>query len=217
MIELKNVSFSFEDGVLFQDVSFRVEDGQFVGVIGANGAGKTTLIRLILGLIKPSKGEVINTEKKIAYVSQTTSLNDSSFPATVEEIVSLGLVGAKPSLFHWKEEKERVKVALEKMDILPLRKKVVSELSGGQLQRVKIAKALVGDPSLIVLDEPDAGMDHDSHEKLVEGLLSLHTDHGIAVLFISHHLHDLESADQILLVKDGSVTRYQGGDHHVEL
>ena len=177
MIELKNVSFSFEDGVLFQDVSFRVEDGQFVGVIGANGAGKTTLIRLILGLIKPSKGEVVNTEKKIAYVSQTTSLNDSSFPATVEEIVSLGLVGAKPSLFHWKEEKERVKAALEKMDILLLRKKVVSELSGGQLQRVKIAKALVGDPSLIVLDEPDAGMDHDSHEKLVDGLLSLHKDH----------------------------------------
>ena len=217
MIELKNVSFSFEDGVLFQDVSFRVEDGQFVGIIGANGAGKTTLIRLILGLIKPSKGEVVNTEKKIAYVSQTTSLNDSSFPATVEEIVSLGLVGAKPSLFHWKEEKERVNAALEKMDILPLRKRVVSELSGGQLQRVKIAKALVGDPSLIVLDEPDAGMDHDSHEKLVEGLLSLHKDHGISVLFISHHLHDLESADQILLVKDGSVTPYQGGDHHVEL
>ena len=67
------------------------------------------------------------------------------------------------------------------------------------------------------LRDGDAGMDHDSHEKLVEGLLSLHKDHGIAVLFISHHLHDLESADQILLVKDGSVTPYQGGDHHVEL
>lgn len=215
MISFEHVSFSFADELIFHDLNLTIPHASFTGIVGANGAGKTTLIRLLLGLLKPSEGKIVNDEKKIAYVSQTTSLSDSSFPATVEEVVRLGLVGKKPQLFLSHEDKQKLNDVLAEFGLTALRKSLVNELSGGQLQRVKIAKAVIGSPSMIVLDEPDAGMDHESHDKLIELIVALHEKRGAGVIFISHHLHDLERADMVYEVRDRGVFPYseKEGEH----
>ena len=220
MIELKNVSFSFPDAEILDDVSFTLNDGEFIGVLGPNGGGKTTFLRLILGLLKPQKGEVIVTDKKIAYISQTTAMSDNNFPATVKEVVQLGLVKNKPILLSGNKNKEKVDAILKELNLYDIRNKLVSELSGGQFQRVKLAKALINDPTLLILDEPDAGMDEESHDNLIHLINELH-EKKINILFVSHHPHDLENTDKIYFIEDGKILTYEHelerGHHHVAL
>ena len=172
------------------------------------------MIRLLLSLLKPTAGKITSEEKSISYVSQTTSLSDSSFPCTVEEVVESGLTKIKPGLFQIKERKQKAEQVLKEFDLYDIRKKLVSEISGGQQQRVKIAKAVISSPSLIVLDEPDAGMDHESHDKLIELLENEHKQNGKGIVFISHHLHDLANADAIYQVRGGTVKLFEGEDEH---
>ncbi len=219
MITFEHVYFSYSDVKVLNDVSFDRKEGDFVGILGPNGGGKSTFLKLCLGLLKPVSGKVTLEAKKVSYIAQTTSLSDSSFPATVEEIVSLGLVGSLPS-FRFKERKEKVEKILEEFNLIPLKKRRINELSGGQQQRVKIAKALVKDPDLIVLDEPDAGRDDRSHESLIEAIDKLH-EKKKSILFVSHHPEDLKMADRIYFIEQGKRMPYQDelkrGHHHVDL
>ena len=155
MIEFKDVTFSFPDTEILEDVSFTLNDGEFIGILGPNGGGKTTFLRLILGLLKPQKGTIKVTDKNISYISQTTAMSDNNFPATVKEIVKLGLVRNKPTLFSIKKDNDKVNAILKELNLYDIRNKLVSELSGGQFQRVKLAKALINEPTLLILDEPD--------------------------------------------------------------
>lgn len=218
MIKFENVSFSFPDTPVLQNINFEMKDGAFVGILGPNGGGKSTFLRLCLSLLKPTTGTITVKEKRISYVAQTTSISDSSFPATVYETVSLGLVGLKG--LKGAERKRRVNEILEKFSLTPLSSRLINELSGGQAQKVKIAKALIGEPSLLVLDEPDAGMDEEAHEFLVETVEEIHSS-GVSVLFVSHHPHDLEKAEEIYFIEDGSILSYEEekerGHHHVDL
>ncbi|MBP5694484.1 MAG: ATP-binding cassette domain-containing protein [Bacilli bacterium] len=221
MIKLDNVSFSFSASEeILDDVSFEMKDGEFVGILGPNGGGKSTFLRVVLGLLKPQKGSIEINERKIAYVSQTTSLNDSSFPATVKEIVGLGLVGNKPTFMVSRKNKEKIDIILKEFGLFDIRNKLISELSGGQLQKVKIAKALISNPSLVVLDEPDAGIDESGHEMLVDTINDLH-EKGVSILFVSHHKDDLENADHIYFIEDGKILPLEEelnrGHHHVNL
>ncbi len=219
MIEFEHVSFSYEDGDILKDVSFHLDDGRFVGILGPNGGGKSTFLRLCLGLLKPKGGTIQRKERKISYIAQTTSLGDSSFPATVEEIISLGLAG-KGIDFHFRRRKEKVEEMMELFHLTPLRRRLVNELSGGQQQKVKIAKALISEPSLLVLDEPDAGMDENAHHELVDIINRLH-EKKTGILFVSHHPHDLEKADFIYFIEGGKILTYEQelerGHHHVDL
>ena len=220
MIELKNVSFSFPDAEVLEDVSFTLNDGEYIGILGPNGGGKSTFLRLILGLLKPQSGTVKVTDTNISYISQTTNMNDSSFPATVKEIVSLGLVKNKPTLFDYAKNNKKVEAILKELNLYDLRNKLITELSGGQFQRVKIAKALVNDPTLLILDEPDAGMDEESHHQLIHIINHLH-EKKINILFVSHHPHDLEEADKIFFIEEGKILPYEEelerGHHHAVL
>jgi zinc transport system ATP-binding protein len=219
VIEFKNVSFSYEDSPTLHNVDFKMEDGQFIGILGPNGGGKSTFLKLTLGLLSPASGTLTVTDKKIAYLSQTTSTSDRDFQCTVEELVSLGAISGK-KLFLDKKDKAKVKKTLEDFGLYPLRKRLINELSGGQLQRVRVAKALVGDPSLLVFDEPDAGMDEENHHNLIHLIEDLH-EQGKSILFVSHHPHDLEKADAIYFIEDGKILTYQEelerGHHHVSL
>ena len=219
MIEFKNVSFAYDEVEFLHDISFAMEDGSFIGILGPNGGGKSTFLKLCLGLLKPGKGTVEVKEQHIAYIPQTTSIEDRSFPCAVEEAVSLGLIHGK-KFFLTKQDKARVKAILEEFHLDTLRNRLLAELSGGQMQRVKIAKALVGEPSLLILDEPDAGMDEESHHHLLEALKRLRANH-TGILFVSHHPHDLEGADAIYFIEDGHLLTYQEelerGHHHVSL
>ena len=220
MIEFKDVTFSFPDAEILEDVSFTLNDGEFIGILGPNGGGKTTFLRLILGLLKPQKGTITVTDKNISYISQTTAMSDNNFPATVKEVVKLGLVRNKPTLFSIKKDNEKVNAILKELNLYEIRNKLVSELSGGQFQRVKLAKALINEPTLLILDEPDAGMDEESHDNLVHIINELH-EKKINILFVSHHPHDLENADKIYFIEDGKMLTYEHelerGHHHATL
>ena len=217
MIEFKDVSFSYPETPVLHHVDFKMEDGEFIGILGPNGGGKSTFLKLALSLIKPTLGEIHVKEKRISYISQVTSISDASFPATVKEVVSFGLVGVKLSR---KESKQRIQDTLDKLHLTDLQNKLVNELSGGQMQRVKIAKAIVNHPSLLVLDEPDAGMDEESHHALIHLIEDLHEEH-VSILFVSHHPHDLEHADKIFFIEDGEMLTYESelerGHHHASL
>ena len=219
MIRFENVSFSYENTEVLNNVSYTLEDGKFGGILGPNGGGKSTFLRLALGLLKPTSGSVTVTDEKIGYLSQNTGLDDRAFPCTVEELVALGL-SDKKKLFFTRKDREKVRKILLEFDLYPLRKRLLSELSGGQLQRARLAKALIAEPTLLVFDEPDAGMDEENHHHLIHVIEHLH-EQGKTVLFVSHHPHDLERADQIHFIEDGSILTYEAelerGHHHVSI
>lgn len=219
MIQFEHVFFSYSENEVLQDVSFQLQDGDYIGILGPNGGGKSTFLKLCLGLLRPNSGKITRTDKRVSYIAQTTSISDSSFPATVEEVVSLGLVNKK-TFFLTKEDKKKVSDMLERLHLTSLRKRLVNELSGGQLQRVKVAKALISSPTLIVLDEPDAGMDEASHHILVEDIEKLHEEK-TSILFVSHHPEDLKNADSVYFIENGNLCTYEKellrGHHHVNL
>lgn len=219
MIRFENVSFSYHDADVLKNVSYVLEDGKFGGILGPNGGGKSTFLRLALGLLKPTGGKVTVTDSKIGYLSQNTGVDDRAFPCSVEELVSLGLSDGK-KLFLSREDRELVRKTLVEFDLYPLRKRLISDLSGGQLQRARLAKALIGNPTLLVFDEPDAGMDEENHHHLIHAIEKLHEE-GKTILFVSHHPHDLEDADQIHFIEDGDILTYEAelerGHHHVSI
>ncbi len=194
VIEAKKLSYKNA----IKDVSFGVKRGDYVAIIGPNGGGKSTLVRLLIGLIKPSDGEInlfgkkqkeFKEYMKIGYVAQRASQIDRNFPITVHETVSLGLA-YKSSLFNkvTKDEKEHVKLLMQKMGVWELKDRHISQLSGGQVQRVMIARALVGHPQILILDEPNTGVDTASQKAFYELLRKLNQDENITILFVTHDL-----------------------------
>ena len=193
VIEIKNLNFK----TIIQDVSLEIRRGDYAAIIGPNGGGKSTLVKLILGLI-PHDGGVIklfgqtpslSSLKKIGYVSQGISKLDENFPISVKEVVKLGLIANK-SLFSsiTRKDLETIDRVLTKMNIMDLKDAKISELSGGQRQRVMIAKALVNNPQILILDEPNTGVDKQSQINFYALLKDLNTKENITILFITHDL-----------------------------
>jgi zinc transport system ATP-binding protein len=162
IIEIKNITFGYEDHPVIEDVSMAIEESDFILVIGPNGGGKTTLLKIIMGIIKPWSGTVYfpkDLSGRIGYVPQFLNFN-KDFPITVYETVLMGLLNGKNYLKKYtKEDREKTEAILEKVDLYSKREVRVNNLSGGQLQRVLIARALVPDPLVLLLDEPTASID----------------------------------------------------------
>ncbi|HHX14581.1 MAG TPA: ABC transporter ATP-binding protein [Fibrobacter sp.] len=184
-IEIKDLSFSYENTPVLEKVSFSVEEGDFLGIIGPNGGGKTTLMKLMLGLLKPSSGCVRLFGKKppfhkvkVGYVPQNTNQN-IEFPITVEECVCLGLVGEP-------KNKEAVLHALERVKMIDYRSRRLGELSGGERQRVLVARALVSSPQILFLDEPSSNVDSAGQESLFQLFYSL--NQSMTLVVVSHDL-----------------------------
>lgn len=196
IFDVKNLCFSVLGQNILENTTFHIFQGEYVAIIGPNGGGKTTLIRLLLGLEKPTSGTIKMFGKdqkkfkewyKIGYVPQRASLVDQNFPATVEDIVKMGRV-AKRKLFS-KASGEDAKIvtdAMEKMGITHLKDKMVGTLSGGQRQRVMIARALASSPEILILDEPNTGVDLKSQQYFYALLKKLNKEDGITILFITH-------------------------------
>jgi len=196
IIETKNLSDSYGQTEALTNVSFTVEKGDFVGLAGPNGAGKTTLIKTILGLLPTSKGEIklfgktkekFNDWGKIGYLPQKLSTINTLFPATVDEVVTLGLLSQKkiPRIINANDQK-RASETLRELGIFDLKKRMLSELSGGQQQKVLLARALVSNPEILIFDEPSTALDPESRESFFQLIQKLNKKNGTAVILITH-------------------------------
>ena len=196
-IELDNVSFSYEnDTPVLENLSFVVRRGEYLGIIGPNGGGKTTLNKIILGLLHPTNGTVrlfgqdhhdFKEKFRIGYVPQRVTQTDKDFPATVFEVVKTGRI-ARLGFFErfTKKDIEAVEQAMELSGISRYRDTLIGNLSGGERQRVFIARALAGEPDVLILDEPTVGVDIGAQKTFYDFLASLNRDQNLTIIFISH-------------------------------
>jgi zinc transport system ATP-binding protein len=198
LIQVNNVSFIYNHELVLDDVSFKVNKGTYLGLIGPNGSGKTTLLKIILGLLKPKTGSIqlfdqdihnFTDWSKIGYVPQRASMANVTFPLTAEEVVSLGLLNNSRWIdFMSSQDKKAITQALDAVDMVPHRHSLITELSGGQQQRVFIARALVSNPDLLILDEPTVGVDSDSQAKFYELLRDFNRKLQLTLVLISHDI-----------------------------
>ena len=187
LLEIKDLSAGYENQVVLENVSLDIFSNDFIGVIGPNGGGKTTLIKTILGLIKPISGEVnlLINKTNVGYLPQVNQI-DKRFPISVFDVVRSGKANtALFSSFHKnRQEKEKAELLLQEMGISHLRNKSIGELSGGQMQRVFLCRALMNEPELLVLDEPSTYVDNNFEGELYLKLKELNDR--MAILLISH-------------------------------
>ncbi len=196
LIELNHVDFGYGAELALEDINLHLHRGQFAALVGPSGAGKTTLVKLILGLLQPSRGEfcvdgtlyAANKRLRIGYVPQLETV-DWSFPITVEQLVLLGRIQST-SIWPWPstDEKKRLHPLLDQLGIGDLYKRHIRDLSGGQQQRAFLARALIAEPDLLVLDEPTSGVDMRSAESILRLLAELNQQ-GMTVLITTHDLN----------------------------
>jgi zinc transport system ATP-binding protein len=217
-LEVAGVTFAYAHHPVLHDVSFAVAPGEFAALVGPNGSGKSTLLRLLVGLLRPQTGTIrilgaepraLRERWRIGYVPQRPALT-GDLPATVEEVVRAGRL-ARRGWWRPSDRADRAAVdhAIGAVDLDALRRRPVAELSGGQQQRVMIAKALAGEPDLLVLDEPIAGVDREAQRQFRDSVVHLVQHHGATVLLVSHELGAVaDDLDRVIVLRGG--VRFDG-------
>jgi zinc transport system ATP-binding protein len=193
VIDINDVSFNYGAVPVLENISLKIHEDEFIGIIGPNASGKSTLLKLILGLLEPDKGTIskFNHDGKdlrnhIGYVPQHSTFY-RDFPVTVGEVVMMGHIATSSRFFRYsKKEIELAKQAMQKLEIEDIEKRQVGELSGGQLQRVLIARALVCQPEILILDEPTANVDMRIEEDIFS-LLKNYSEH-MTIIVVSHDI-----------------------------
>jgi zinc transport system ATP-binding protein len=215
-VELRDVGFAYPGGPpALRNVDLAIEVGEFVAIAGPNGGGKTTLLRVALGLEKPQEGVAklfgepaasFGHRERIGYLAQRAELGTTA-PVTVRELVTAGRT-PRSGLFHALRSRDRIAVghAIERVGLADRADAMLSRLSGGQQQRAFIAKALAGEPDLLVLDEPTAGVDADAQESFAALLAELHRDLRVTIMFVSHEFGAVEHFVQRLVLVRGGIT-----------
>lgn len=214
LINIENVNVKFGNKTVLKEINFSVEAGEFIGIIGPNAAGKTTLVKTILGLIKPASGNitVLNSSPnlvrhRIGYVSQKPEIN-SQFPITVKDAVMLGRFGNDNSFGTYTvEDKNITEEILQILNITNIATYKLTDLSGGQLQRVWLARALVCQPEILILDEPTANIDVIAEENIFKLLKNYNSKMTILVIshdvaFISSYVDRVACVNQNLICHD---------------
>ncbi|NEW06763.1 metal ABC transporter ATP-binding protein [Paenibacillus sp. SYP-B3998] len=196
---LREVEFGYTDVPCIQDANVEIQSGEFVAVTGPNGASKSTLLKLLLGLLKPWKGNVFlsptnkdGKKMRVGYVSQHIAAFNGGFPSTILEFVRSGR-HADGSWFRKlnKDDEELTEKALRQVGMWELRQRKIGELSGGQKQRICIARALAQDPDILVLDEPTTGMDQASRFGFYELMHHHVKERGRTVVMVTHGLSEV--------------------------
>lgn len=198
IVEVKNLNFRYGGEDVLKDITFDIFEGDYVGLIGPNGGGKTTLIKILLGLLVASSGEVelfdtplkqFKEFGKIGYVPQRIAYMDINFPATVKEIVASGITARRGPFSRLSEQdKKIIEKVMKVAEIESLQGRLVGKLSGGERQGVFIARALASEPKVLILDEPTVGVDISAQKKFYDFLKKLNTEHKITILFITHDI-----------------------------
>ena len=217
IISIKNVSFSYSGGVnVLENLSFDIYKKDFIAIIGANGSGKSTLLKLILKELNPSDGEIFISSTNIknfkewdtiGYVPQINAGNIPGFPITALEIVTLNLYN-KMGFFKFsrKSHIELVKRALSQVNMLDFANTPMNKMSGGQQQRIMIAKSLINNPKILIFDEPTTGIDKESKDQLFKILTHLNRIHGITILLVTHELEIMkDNLTKVVEIRDKKV------------
>lgn len=209
LLTVKNLSVSYSKTEAIKDVSFEVEKGDFVCIIGQNGGGKTTLINTILGFLKQNSGEIKINTKNISFVPQNASV-DKNFPITVIETVLSAFLKNGIHLFKFfsKKEKENAKSFLKQIGLENNSEKLINELSGGEFQRLLIARALASNPEILILDEPTSNVDAISKEKIYRVLKDLNAK-GITIIMVTHDLDNITHLANRIISINHSVSSYK--------
>ena len=191
-LSCRNLSLGYDSKTVVENLSFSIEEGDYLCIVGENGSGKSTLIKALLGLHAPQSGEISLGEglspSDIGYLPQQTNAQ-KDFPASVYEVVLSGCLSRRAFRpFYSQKEKAMAEAAMAKLDILPLKKTPYRNLSGGQMQRVLLARALCATSKMLLLDEPVAGLDPLVTEQLYAIIDKLNREEGITVIMISHDI-----------------------------
>jgi zinc transport system ATP-binding protein len=220
LIEIQSVTASYDEKPVLQDVSLTLWEHDFLGVIGPNGGGKTTLLKVILGLLKPSRGQILFYENgqsvpslKIGYLPQVNRI-DRRFPVSVYEVVASGLMSDKQKLRGFSaEQRQRIAEVIDWTGLGELSRRPIGELSGGELQRVLLGRAIVSRPKALALDEPNTYVDKFFESRLYELLAEINRD--TAVILVSHDVGTV-----LPLVKNvaciNETLHYHEGNHLTE-
>lgn len=217
LFEVRNLSFIRQGNEILKSITFSIPPGDYCAIIGPNGGGKTTLVRLLLGLEKPTSGEIslfgtaqekFSVWNRIGYVPQRSALVDASFPATVREVVAMGRYASRGIFgFESTQDKEAIDEAMELMGVADLRDRLIGHLSGGQRQRVMIARALSSRPEVLIVDEPNTGVDVESQHRFYELLRHLNRSKSVSILFITHDIGVIaEDITRVLFVNQTLLT-----------
>ncbi|MDD5593224.1 MAG: metal ABC transporter ATP-binding protein, partial [Candidatus Margulisbacteria bacterium] len=213
IISVKDLHFKYQTNEVLSDVVFDIKAGNFVGIVGPNGSGKTTLVRLILGLLKPTRGNIFVAREKIGYLPQKLYPYSLRFPSTASEVVGLGLLSLKrfPKSLTGDDE-AAIDRALNQLGIINIKHKLIGDLSGGQQQRVFLARALVNEPQLLILDEPTLALDPEARENFFETLKELNEKNKTTILLVTHDIGNIGRYAKQLLYIDKRVVFYGGFD-----
>jgi zinc transport system ATP-binding protein len=210
LIDIQNLNAGYDDNIVLKDVSLKIFENDFLGIIGPNGGGKTTLIKAILGLIKPFSGNIVfdaNLKYRIGYMPQI-HLIDRKFPILVSEVVASGLIANKH--ISKSEKKEKVRETIRKMDIEALAGNAINELSGGQLQRALLARAIVNDPELLILDEPNSYVDKRFESRFYHLLQEINEK--TAIVLVSHDIGTVISSVKNIACVNETLHYHEGSD-----
>jgi len=205
MIEIKNLCFSYTNSspYIIHDLSLSIDKQNYVSIIGANGSCKSTLIKLILNLLTPQSGRINLNSKKIGYVPQFVENFNSSFPVTVWEILNTHRNVMKIA------DKNSITTALKKVGMLDHKNSLIGNLSGGQRQKVFIARAILANEDILILDEPSTGVDNKSMKEIYSLITSLNRKNGVTVISVEHNLEAaLKNSTHILSMDNGRGTLY---------
>jgi zinc transport system ATP-binding protein len=184
VIETSSLTFRYAQSapIVLESISMHIQKGDYISVVGENGSGKSTLIRLFLGLLKPNSGSLVNNARRIGYVPQKKEFLNSQFPLTVYELLNSyrAILGLK--------DRQCVTESLERVQMVAFRNALIGTLSGGQAQKVFIARALIGSPDLIILDEPSSGVDMKSQKEMYSVIRKLNRENQITIVSVEHNL-----------------------------
>ena len=208
LMAMKDVTIAFEGTVAVDRVSFEVNPGDYLVIVGENGSGKSTLIRAMLGLVRPRSGSIAYgdglVKNRIGYLPQQSAAQ-RDFPASVEEVVLSGCVNRMGTrCFFDKSDRQKAEANMALLDVLKYRKKSFRTLSGGQQQRTLLARALCATDAMLLLDEPVTGLDPAAAAELYDVIRDLNRKHGVAVVMVSHDLGGaMRDANKVLVMNRG--------------
>jgi zinc transport system ATP-binding protein len=216
------LSVGYGQNIILQDINLSIHQFDFVGIIGPNGGGKTTLLKALLGLLPPLSGEILfsapmteGNSHRIGYLPQINNI-DRKFPILVFDVVRSGLMSKKRITGHYtREDNERANNLMSEMGIYGIRNKAIGELSGGQIQRTLLCRALVNNPKLLILDEPNTYVDNRFERELYEKLKILNDK--LAILLVSHDLGTISTYVKSFACVNGSLHYHPGNKVTPEL